>query len=181
MLSLVGSISAKAARRFDGAQFVEIEFDNGLQRFAGCRALGRVRQLVEPGRTLRLYGKEFDDGIVPSLLSRAPIGSLRGFSLRACRAGISDGLAGPSGPVTRLTLGPGQCPIAGWFATAWHGCCPLVFRHVTQFAPASSGDLGGAPLAQTVAPELDPVGVVDDAVEDGVGQRGVAEHGAMPQ
>ena len=82
--SWVGSISAKAARRLDGAQFVEIEIDNGLQRFAGCRALGRLRQLVEPGSTLRLYGKELGDGIAPSLRSRAPIGSLRAFGLRAC-------------------------------------------------------------------------------------------------
>lgn len=69
MPSWAGSIAAKAARRFDGAQFVEIDFDNGLQRFAGCRALGRLRHLVEPGSTLRLYGKEIGDGIVPSLLS----------------------------------------------------------------------------------------------------------------
>jgi hypothetical protein len=71
-----------------------------------------------------------------ALLSRAPIGSLRAFGPRACRARISDGLAATSGPVARLPLGPGQCPITSWFATVWHGCCPLVFRHVTQFAPA---------------------------------------------
>jgi len=78
-------------------------------------------------------------------------------------------------PVARLTFGPGQRPITGWFATAWHDCDPLVFRHVTQFAAGSSGDLGGAPLAQAVALEFDPIGVVDDAVEDGVGQRGIAD------
>jgi hypothetical protein len=55
-----------------------------------------------------------------------------------------------------------------WFSS-------LVFRHVTQFAPGSSGDLGGAPLAQAVAFKLDAVGVVDNAVEDGVGQRRVAD------
>ena len=174
--SWVGSISAKAARRLDGAQFVEIEIDNSLQRFASCRTLGRLRQLVAPGGTLRLYGTEFGDSVAPSLGSRAPIGSLWAFSPRACPAAIlGAGLAGTGGPVARLTLGAGQCPIAGWLATAWHGCCPLVFRHVTQFAPGSCGDLGGSSLAQAVALELDPVGVVDDAIEDGVGQRGIAD------
>jgi hypothetical protein len=47
-----GSISAKGARRLGGAQFVEIQIDNRLQRFAGCRAPGRLRQLVESGSTL---------------------------------------------------------------------------------------------------------------------------------
>jgi hypothetical protein len=122
----VGSISAKAARRLDGAQFVEIEIDNRLQRFTSCRALGCFRQLVEPGSTLRLYGKELGDSVAPSLGSRAPVGSLWAFSPRACAAEISDvGLAGSRGSVARLTLGPGQHPITGWLATAWHGCSPL--------------------------------------------------------
>jgi hypothetical protein len=180
--SRAGSISAKPARRLDSAQFVEIEIDNGLQRFTGCRGLARLRQLVEPGSTLGLYGKEFGDSVAPSLRSRAPSGSRRAFSRRARSAGRSnDGLAGTGGPVARLTFGPSQRPITSWFATAWHGCDPLVFRHVTQFAVGSSGDLGGAPLAQAVALEFDPIGVVDDPVEDGVGQRGIAEHDAMPQ
>jgi hypothetical protein len=124
--SWVGSISTNAARRLDGAQFVEIEIDNRLQRFASCRALGRLRQLVEPDSTLRLYGKELGDSVAPSLGSRAPIGSLWAFSPRACPAGISDaGLAGTGGPVACLSLGTGQCAFTGWFATAWHGCSPL--------------------------------------------------------
>jgi hypothetical protein len=124
--SWVGSISAKAARRFDSAQFVEIEIDNRLQRFASWRALGRLRQLVEPGGTLRLYGQELGDSVAPSLGSRAPVGSLWAFSPRACAAEISDvGLAGSRGSVARLTLGAGQRAFTGWFATAWHGCSPL--------------------------------------------------------
>jgi hypothetical protein len=49
-----GSISTKAARRLDGSQFVEIKIDNSLQRFGGCRALGWLGQLIEPGSILRL-------------------------------------------------------------------------------------------------------------------------------
>jgi hypothetical protein len=36
-------------------------------------------------------------------------------------------------------------------------------------------------LAQAVAVELKPVGIVDDAVEDGISKGRLAEHGAMPQ
>ncbi len=41
--------------------------------------------------------------------------------------------------------------------------------------PGSCGQVGGAPLAHAVAVELDAVGVVDDAIEDGVGQGGIAD------
>jgi hypothetical protein len=68
-----------------------------------------------------------------------------------------------SAPVHRLV-----CDRVAWLFS-------LVFRHVTQFAAGSSDDLGSAPLAQAVAFELDAVGVVDNAVEDSVGQRGVAD------
>ena len=35
-------------------------------------------------------------------------------------------------------------------------------------------------LAQGLAAEVDAVGVVDDAVEDGVGDGRIAEHGKLP-
>jgi hypothetical protein len=35
--------------------------------------------------------------------------------------------------------------------------------------------------AQRWAFEIDAMGAMDDAVENGVGQGGIAEHGAMPQ
>jgi hypothetical protein len=41
--------------------------------------------------------------------------------------------------------------------------------------PDLCGDLGGAALAQTLALKLDPGGIADDAVEDGVGQGGIAD------
>ena len=75
--SWAGSISAKAARWLDGAEFVEIEIDDRLQRLAGGAVVQRFGQRVEPGSTLRLNDKEFGDGVAPSLGSRAPpIGSL---------------------------------------------------------------------------------------------------------
>jgi hypothetical protein len=36
-------------------------------------------------------------------------------------------------------------------------------------------------LAEEVALELEAMGIMDDAVEDGVGAGGIAEHGAIPQ
>jgi hypothetical protein len=44
----------------------------------------------------------------------------------------------------------------------------------------SCGQLGGAPLAQAVAAELDAVGIVNDAIEDGVGQGGITEYLRVP-
>jgi hypothetical protein len=51
---MAGLNLTKAARRLDGSQFVEIKIDNSLQRFGGCRALGWLGQLIEPGSILRL-------------------------------------------------------------------------------------------------------------------------------
>ena len=46
----------------------------------------------------------------------------------------------------------------------------------------SSGDgFGPVLLAQTVTSELQSVSIVDDAVEDGVGQSRLAEHDITPQ
>jgi hypothetical protein len=41
--------------------------------------------------------------------------------------------------------------------------------------------LGRPLLAQTVAAELQAMGVVNDAIEDGVGVGGITEHRRMPQ
>ena len=45
----------------------------------------------------------------------------------------------------------------------------------------SSGGVFRRLLAQTVAAELEAVGIVNDAVEDGVSEGRLAEHNAMPQ
>ena len=47
---------------------------------------------------------------------------------------------------------------------------------------ASSGNaVDRSLLAEGVAPELETMGIVDDAVEDGVGEGGIAEHDVTPQ
>ena len=51
---------------------------------------------------------------------------------------------------------------------------------ISGWAWSSEADLRSVLLAQTVAAELQAVGVVNDPVEDGVGERGLAEHDMMP-
>ena len=45
----------------------------------------------------------------------------------------------------------------------------------------SSGWLDGARASQAMAGEIDPVCVMDDAIEDGVGIGRITEHRRMPQ
>ena len=51
---------------------------------------------------------------------------------------------------------------------------------ITDWVGSSGGDFQRLLLAQTVALELQAVGVVDDAVEDGVCVGWVAEHDMKP-
>jgi uncharacterized membrane protein len=51
---------------------------------------------------------------------------------------------------------------------------------IGDWAGSSEADLRSVLLAQTVAAELQAVGVVNDPVEDGVGESGLAEHDMMP-
>jgi hypothetical protein len=46
---------------------------------------------------------------------------------------------------------------------------------------SSGGAVDGGLLAEGIAPELEAMGIVDDAVKDGVGEGGITEHGAVPQ
>ena len=55
-----------------------------------------------------------------------------------------------------------------------------VISSIAGRAGSSGGDFRRL-LAQAVAAELEAVGIVNDAVEDGVSECRVAEHGAMPQ
>jgi hypothetical protein len=113
---------------------------------------------------------------MPSLEPRAPTGARRSFRSWARPTKRSEKRpAGMSGPVAGLALGSGQRPIAGGFATAWHGWCLPCVSSRNAIGPGLCGDLGGATLAQAVALKLDPVGIVDDAVEDGVHQGGIAD------
>jgi len=51
---------------------------------------------------------------------------------------------------------------------------------ITGCDRSSGGDLRRLLLAQTVAFELEAMGVMDDAVEDGVGEGRLTEHCRMP-
>ncbi len=58
---------------------------------------------------------------------------------------------------------------------------PLVGRDlsITDRVGSSGGDFQRLLLAQTVAPELEAMGIVNDPVEDGVGESGLADQ-VMP-
>jgi hypothetical protein len=68
-VALHGSISAIPAGWLDGSEFVEVDFDNRLQRLTGSAVAEGLGQRLEPGSTLRLYGKEFTDRVAPALRS----------------------------------------------------------------------------------------------------------------
>jgi hypothetical protein len=58
---------------------------------------------------------------------------------------------------------------------------PLVGGDFSMVAPArSSGDGLGGFLAQGIAAQLEPVGIVDEAIQDRVGEGRIAEHREMP-
>ena len=58
---------------------------------------------------------------------------------------------------------------------------PLVGGDLSMVAPArSSGDGLGGFLAQGIAAQLEAVGIVDDAIQDRVGQGRIAEHHRLP-
>ena len=63
---------------------------------------------------------------------------------------------------------------------AWGGAVGP--RGRSRHGGSCSGTFGSdEAAAQGRSLELDAMGAMDDAVEDGVGQGGIAEHGAMPQ
>ena len=55
------------------------------------------------------------------------------------------------------------------------GLCGSVWDDVFLCWLGQSGWLEHTPFAHALASELDPVGIVNDAVEDGVGKRGIAD------
>ena len=55
-----------------------------------------------------------------------------------------------------------------------------VISSIARRAGSGGGDFRRL-LAQAVAAELETVGIMNDAIEDGVSECGFAEHGAMPQ
>ena len=73
-LSSSRSIASVTAWRHDGSEFVEVEFDNRLQRHGCGRVAEAVGQCVGPGGVFGLQGEQFGDGIAPALRPGAPIG-----------------------------------------------------------------------------------------------------------
>jgi hypothetical protein len=72
------SIASVSAGRLDGEEIVEVEIDNGLERFTGGAVAQGFRESVEPGGILSLQGEEFGDCIAPAL-GPAAAGSWRGM------------------------------------------------------------------------------------------------------
>jgi hypothetical protein len=74
--------------------------------------------------------------------------------------------------------------VARWFRddVAWlaGALLAVIFWQVADRRSILCGR-SGASAPQAVAGEIDPVGVVNQPVEDGVGISRVAEHGTMPQ
>ena len=71
------SITTVSTRWHDGSEFIEIEFDDGLQCLGGGTVAKAVGQGVAPGGVFGLQGEEFGDGVAPSLWSGASIGRRR--------------------------------------------------------------------------------------------------------
>ena len=67
-------ILREAARRFDGADLVEVEIEDSLQCVAGGGVAERIGQRLEPLRVFALQGDEFGHGIAPALMAGAAVG-----------------------------------------------------------------------------------------------------------
>src|SRR5262249_15076519 len=69
-----GLARREAARRFDGADLVEVEIEDRLQRLAGSGVAERLGERLEPLRVFALQSDEFGHGIAPALMAAAAIG-----------------------------------------------------------------------------------------------------------
>jgi hypothetical protein len=70
-----------------------------------------------------------------------------------------------------------ECPTSDAAARAGGTCGPVG----RSSASWSRFGLFAGSTTQAVAFELDAVGIVNDAIQDGVSKRGIAEHGRVPQ
>jgi hypothetical protein len=98
-------------RRLDGADLVEVEIEDGLQRLAGSGVVERFRQRFEPLRVFALQSDEFRHGIAPALMAAAAIGG---------PTVADDASTGVACPVAGLPLGPAKRLVALWFASSRH-------------------------------------------------------------
>ena len=117
---LIGSISTKAAGWLDGAEVVEIEIENGLQRFSGWRAAacGKLSSQV----AYSACRAQFGDGGVQLLRPRSD----RGDALVIERADL-DGTAGDLLSAFRIDVAQ-QAHDAHAGAEALLGCGRLASR-----------------------------------------------------
>ena len=99
-------------RRLDGEELVEIEIDDGLQRFAGGGFAQGPGQRLEPLRVVGLQGDQFGHGIAPALMTTAAID---------WPAIADDRSAGMACAIACLTLGAGKRLVALRFASSGHG------------------------------------------------------------
>jgi len=189
-------IAPEAARWHDGDQFVEIEIDDRLQCLAGSALLKVFGQRLEPLRVLALKDDEFGDGIAPALSAAASVGrwpvmvhrpgcgtsgAMAGLSLGIGQRSVAEGLAGHGAHSEALRNGTGievldetagdqaQCSgrqLSLPLASCWLKASKQYGGHIGS----SSGDFRRLLLAQAVAAELQAMSVMDDAVEDGVGE-----------
>src|SRR4051812_39152117 len=68
------SVPPIAARRRDGGEGIEVEFDDRLQGLSGCAVVQAVRQGVPPRNVFRLQGDEFTHRVAPALWPGSPVG-----------------------------------------------------------------------------------------------------------
>lgn len=146
------SIASEAAGRLNGAEFVEIEVEDGLQSLGGSRGFERFGHGLQPSRVVRLERDEFGDGGSPTLWPTTAVGRLKLAS--SSRGGVAVGAQSSgrpcrmSGSVERLALGPGEGPITPGLAASWHDCSPL--RDEIQVGCGAGST--GARVAASVAP-----------------------------
>lgn len=111
----VGLQSSIAAWRFDVAEGIKIEIDNGLQRL-GSRVVAEVFwQGLAPGSVFGLEGEEFGDRITPSLRSGA---SIDGPAIADQGSYL---LVLPTGAIPCLSFGVAESVAPLRAAASWHG------------------------------------------------------------
>ena len=109
------SIATVAAWRFGAGQRVEIEIDDGLQRFGHSSFMEALGKRVEPSAILGLQREQLGDGIPPASRAIASI----------CTPGGSDDArrfhCATAGAISGLSLGVAERLFAVRVATSWHG------------------------------------------------------------
>ena len=83
------SIAAEAARRHDGDEFIEIQFDDGLQGRGGGGIAQTIRHGVVPGGIFGLQAEQSCDRVVPALRAGAPVDWPPIADDRCCLFGIT--------------------------------------------------------------------------------------------